>query len=50
MFTLHDAEGWKTREIAELLGRSSNWVRVVLHRARGKIREVLEEQLGGVEF
>lgn len=49
VITLRDAEGWPTREVAELMNRDSNWVRVVLHRARLKIREVLSEDLEGVE-
>ena len=39
--TLRDIEGWETQEIAEFLGRSRNWTRVVLHRGRVKIREAV---------
>lgn len=49
VITLRDAEGWPTREVGELMDRDSNWVRVVLHRARLKIREVLNEDLEGVD-
>lgn len=46
---LKDEEGWETGEIAEVLNRTRNWVRVVLHRGRLKIREVLAERFEGVE-
>lgn len=43
---LRDVEGWETREIARRLDRTRNWVRVVLHRGRFKVRAVVEERLG----
>lgn len=43
---LRDGEGWGTAEIAELLDRTPNWVRVNLHRARVKIRLAVMERLG----
>jgi RNA polymerase sigma-70 factor (ECF subfamily) len=46
---LKDSEGWDTSEIAELLGRTPNWVRVVLHRGRMKTRKALAEHFEGVE-
>ena len=46
VFTLRDVEGWDTCEIAEAFGRTSNWVRVTLHRARFKIRLAFEAKLG----
>jgi RNA polymerase sigma-70 factor (ECF subfamily) len=47
VFILRDTLGWETEEIAKLLGQTRNWVRVVLHRARLKLREELEDFLGG---
>jgi RNA polymerase sigma-70 factor (ECF subfamily) len=46
---LRDVEGWKTAEIARQLDRTSNWVRVVLHRGRFKVRAVVQERLGSQE-
>ena len=46
VMTLRDVEGWKTSEVAIALDRTSNWVRVTLHRARFKVRSRLEVQLG----
>lgn len=46
---LRDREGWETGEIAALLGRTPNWVRVNLHRARLKIRLALAARLGAEE-
>jgi RNA polymerase sigma-70 factor (ECF subfamily) len=39
---LHDLEGWRHREIAELLGTSEGAVRVRLHEARRRLRTELE--------
>jgi RNA polymerase sigma-70 factor, ECF subfamily len=39
---LHDLEGWRHREIAELLGTSEGAVRVRLHEARRSLRTELE--------
>ena len=44
--TLRDVEGWKTAEIAQLLERTPNWVRVTLHRGRFKVRSEVEKKLG----
>ena len=43
---LSDVEGWEAGEIARHLERTRNWVRVVLHRGRFKVRAAIEEQLG----
>lgn len=39
---LRDVEGWSASETAELLGLSDPNQRVLLHRARGTVRRVLE--------
>ncbi len=39
---LHDLEGWRHREIAELLGTSEGAVRVRLHEARRRLRTEME--------
>jgi RNA polymerase sigma-70 factor, ECF subfamily len=44
---LHDLEGWRHREIAELLGTSEGAVRVRLHEARRRLRAALERNPGG---
>lgn len=38
---LHDLEGWKHREIGELLGMPAGTVRYTLHQARRAMRELL---------
>jgi RNA polymerase sigma-70 factor, ECF subfamily len=39
---LHDAEGYKINEIQELMGSPSGTVKSRLHRARARLREILE--------
>lgn len=46
VFTLRDIEGWEASEVCALLGISSENQRVLLHRARGRIRAALEEYVG----
>jgi RNA polymerase sigma-70 factor (ECF subfamily) len=41
---LHDLEGWKHEEIAELLGLPSGTVRSHLHHARRRLRRILGEK------
>jgi len=41
VFTLHDVEGYKHEEIAELLGVTSGATKAQLHRARMLLREAL---------
>lgn len=41
MFVLHDLQGMKNREIAEVIGVSLSTVKIRLHRARNKLRESL---------
>lgn len=43
---LRDGEGWETDEVAALLDKTANWVRVNLHRARVKIRLAIARRLG----
>lgn len=40
---LHDAEGYKLNEIQELTGTSLGTLKSRLHRARGRLREILEK-------
>ena len=42
IFVLHDIEGYKHEEIAEMLGISSGGSKAQLHRARLLLREALE--------
>ncbi len=42
VFVLHDVEGYKHREIGEILGLSSGTTKAQLHRARRLLREVLK--------
>ena len=39
---LHDTEGYKLREIQELTGTPIGTVKSRLHRARARLREILE--------
>jgi len=41
VIVLHDLEGFKNREIAEILGCSVGAVKIRVHRARQKLRDVL---------
>ena len=43
VFTLRDIEGWAGSEVCALLGISAENQRVLLHRARARIRAALEE-------
>jgi RNA polymerase sigma-70 factor (ECF subfamily) len=43
IITLRDIEGWKAEETCSLLGISEVNQRVLLHRARSKVRGVLEQ-------
>jgi RNA polymerase sigma-70 factor (ECF subfamily) len=46
---LRDVEGWDSEEVRDALGLSDGNERVLLHRARSKVRAELERYLGGVE-
>ena len=42
VLVLHDIEGYRYREIAELMGTAEGTVKSQLHRARKIMREALE--------
>jgi RNA polymerase sigma-70 factor (ECF subfamily) len=46
VITLRDVEGWDAEEVCELLEVSEGIQRVLLHRARSKVRAALEAELG----
>lgn len=46
VLTLRDLEGWSGEEVCNALGLSESNQRVLLHRARAKVRATLEELLG----
>ena len=45
VITLRDIEGWSAAETSELLGITDGHQRVLLHRARTKVRDALERYL-----
>ncbi len=47
VITLRDVEGWDANEVCDLLGISEGNQRVLLHRARAKVRRALERHLQG---
>ena len=46
VMTLRDVGGWGSGEVCELLGISEGNQRVLLHRARSRVRGAIEERLG----
>ncbi len=50
VLTLFYLEGHSTAEVAELTGWSRVMVRVQAHRARGKLRRLVEKRLGGEQW
>jgi RNA polymerase sigma-70 factor, ECF subfamily len=48
VFVLRDVEGWSTPEVSDLLEITPGNQRVLLHRARNKVRRVLEDLLDEV--
>ena len=49
VITMRDVEGFPPEEVAEALGISDGNQRVLLHRARSKVRAAIEAHLGAVE-
>ena len=47
VITLRDVEGWSSEEVRNALGLSETNQRVLLHRARAKVRRALESYLEG---
>jgi len=45
VITLRDIEGWSSAEVRNALGLSETNQRVLLHRARTKVRRALEEEI-----
>ncbi|HEX2249203.1 MAG TPA: RNA polymerase sigma factor [Gemmatimonadales bacterium] len=43
VITLRDIEGWRAEEVCNLLGITESNQRVLLHRARSKVRRALED-------
>jgi RNA polymerase sigma-70 factor (ECF subfamily) len=46
VITLHDIDGWRPEEICNILGIMETNQRVLLHRARSRVRLALEQYLG----
>ncbi len=46
VIVLRDVEGWASEDVCELLGISEGNQRVLLHRARSKVRQELEDYFG----
>jgi RNA polymerase sigma-70 factor, ECF subfamily len=49
VITLRDIEGWPAEEVCDALGVSEGNQRVLLHRARSKVRSAVEEYFGAME-
>jgi RNA polymerase sigma-70 factor (ECF subfamily) len=49
VITLRDIEGWPAEEVCDALQVSDGNQRVLLHRARSKVRQALEQYFGAVE-
>jgi RNA polymerase sigma-70 factor (ECF subfamily) len=47
VISLRDVEGWSADEVCDLLDLSEGNQRVLLHRARSKVRQALEDYLDG---
>jgi RNA polymerase sigma-70 factor (ECF subfamily) len=49
VIVLRDVEGWTTPEVSELLEITDTNQRVLLHRARGRVRRAVEAHLAGTQ-
>jgi RNA polymerase sigma-70 factor, ECF subfamily len=49
VITLRDIEGWPAGEVCDALGLTEGNQRVLLHRARSKVRTAVEEYFGALE-
>jgi RNA polymerase sigma-70 factor (ECF subfamily) len=49
VITLRDVEGWDSEEVCEMLEISAGNQRVLLHRARSRVRAAIESYFGAVE-
>src|SRR5918994_7114170 len=49
VITLRDVEGWDSEEVCEMLDISAGNQRVLLHRARSRVRAAIESYFGAVE-
>jgi RNA polymerase sigma-70 factor, ECF subfamily len=49
VITLRDIEGWPSEEVCDALAISEGNQRVLLHRARSKVRAAVEEYFGAME-
>ena len=49
VIALRDVEGWSSEEVGEALEITAGNQRVLLHRARSKVRNAIEEYYGAVE-
>ena len=50
VITLRDIEGWPADEVCAALGVTEGNQRVLLHRARSKLRTAIEQDFGAVEL
>lgn len=50
VINLRDVQGWENEEICSVIGISDSNCRVLLHRARSRVRQALEEYLGTSRF
>jgi RNA polymerase sigma-70 factor (ECF subfamily) len=49
VITLRDVEGWEAADVCNALGLSQTNQRVLLHRARSRVRQALEDHFSPVE-
>lgn len=47
VITLRDVDGWTAAEVSDLLELEDGYQRVLLHRARSRVRQAVEDYLGG---